>query len=414
MVRGPWQKSGSFTYRAVSETGTRALILSAEDYTGNSPAQDRGTALSREVRGRADREQHRVRRVQRRREGRTAPDALGVLSHYDAVLWYTGDDTIPRETYQGVGNASRLAVQELYEVREFLNEGGRAALHRQARGTAHTSGNPQFYDPFENAACVGAVAPRCRPVYGSGDWRERRARVLVRRRPREHRGRGRRRRESVQRARRGQPVRGARVGPQRRGQRRQPEQRQLVHHDERPDASGRVPAVRELGVRQVRPPRRAVRPELGRVVRPLPDRGRGLQAPDEHGHAAGGRHLSFWTSYNTEAGLGLRVRRGAHRRPGELDDAAAGPHRARTRATAARRAGGSSTRTSTTTRRWSRPPARARRPATHRGLERRHRQLRRLAAVEGRPGAYAGQEIELSIAYVSDWSVRASACSSTT
>jgi hypothetical protein len=25
-------------------------------------------------------------------EGRTAPDPLGVLSHYDAVIWYTGND----------------------------------------------------------------------------------------------------------------------------------------------------------------------------------------------------------------------------------------------------------------------------------------------------------------------------------
>jgi zinc carboxypeptidase len=164
------KKSESFTYEAVSETGRRALILSAEDYTGASPVQDPSgphylsfyeDALA------ANNIAFDVYDVDA--HGRTAPDNLGVLSHYDAVLWYTGDDTIPRETYQGPGNASRLAVQELYEVREFLNEGGRALYTGKHAGTAHTAGNPQFYDPFENAACVGDVAPRCRPVYGSGD-----------------------------------------------------------------------------------------------------------------------------------------------------------------------------------------------------------------------------------------------------
>jgi Zinc carboxypeptidase len=164
------KKSESFTYKAVSETGRRALILSAEDYTGASPVQDPNgphylsfyeDALA------ANGVAYDVYDVDA--NDRTAPDNLGVLSHYDAVLWYTGDDTIPRETYQGPGNASRLAVQELYEIREFLNEGGRALYTGQHAGTAHTSGNPQFYDPFENAACTGDVAARCRPVYGSGD-----------------------------------------------------------------------------------------------------------------------------------------------------------------------------------------------------------------------------------------------------
>jgi hypothetical protein len=36
-------------------------------------------------------------------------------------------------------------------------------------GTDSTSGNAQYFDPFENAQCVGDVRPRCRPLYGSGD-----------------------------------------------------------------------------------------------------------------------------------------------------------------------------------------------------------------------------------------------------
>ena len=92
-----------------------------------------------------------------------------MLSHYDAVLWYTGDDVIPREPGWGPGNVSRLAPEELFAIRDFLNEGGRVAYIGKNVGTDATSSNPQFFDPFENAQCVGDVAPRCRPLYGSGD-----------------------------------------------------------------------------------------------------------------------------------------------------------------------------------------------------------------------------------------------------
>ena len=74
--------------------------------------------------------------------GRTAPDNVGVLSYYDAVIFYTGNDVVTREPGWGGGNASRLAMQELNELRDFMNEGGgpvhgparRAAVHQRGRG----------------------------------------------------------------------------------------------------------------------------------------------------------------------------------------------------------------------------------------------------------------------------------------
>ena len=48
-----------------------------------------------------------------------------MLSHYDGVIWYTGDDIVTREPGWAGGNASRLALDEALEVRDFLNEGGR-------------------------------------------------------------------------------------------------------------------------------------------------------------------------------------------------------------------------------------------------------------------------------------------------
>ena len=170
---GGKQRSGSFTYRVVSDTGKRVLIVAAEDYTGASPIQgvtapkylDYYTeALD------ATGVQYDIYDVDE--QGRTAPDQLGVLSHYDAVLWYTGDDVVTRELGWGPGNASRLAMQELNEVRDYLNEGGRVLYTGQRAGQQYTTGlGTQLYDPFDNLQCSSdpAVTARCLPLHGAGD-----------------------------------------------------------------------------------------------------------------------------------------------------------------------------------------------------------------------------------------------------
>ena len=167
------KKSESFTYKAVSESGNRTLLLSAEDYTGKSPGPQPGGPLYLDYYKQAledngiaydtyDVDAH----------DRTAPDALGVLSHYDAVLWYTGDDIVVRELDQNGGTSSRLALQELYGIRDFMNEGGRVAYVGKNAGSADTTAVAQYYDPFENRDCAvtdTTVAPYCRPLFGSGD-----------------------------------------------------------------------------------------------------------------------------------------------------------------------------------------------------------------------------------------------------
>jgi hypothetical protein len=171
---GGGEQSDSFTYEVESDSGSRVLILSAEDYTGASPVKVGVTApqylsfytdaltandVAFDV---YDVDAH----------GRTAPDNLGVLSHYDAVLWYTGDDVVTREPGWGPGNASRLAMQELLEVRDFLNEGGGVLYTGQRAGQQYTPGlGTQLYDPFENKQCSAdpAVLARCLALSGSGN-----------------------------------------------------------------------------------------------------------------------------------------------------------------------------------------------------------------------------------------------------
>jgi hypothetical protein len=124
---GAGKTSDSFTYTAKVESSNRVLVLAAEDYSGISPVYKKTNgptylsyyldALAAAGYG-AD-----VYDVDA--NGREAPSLLGVLSHYDAVIWYTGDDIITRERGMVPGTASRLANDEMTAVRAFLNEGGR-------------------------------------------------------------------------------------------------------------------------------------------------------------------------------------------------------------------------------------------------------------------------------------------------
>ena len=166
--------SPSFTYRVASDTGRRVLVLAAEDYSGASPVKPGVTApqyLSFYTNAlAANGVAFDVYDVDA--NGRTAPDALGVLSHYDAVVWYTGDDVVTRELGWGPGNASRLAMQELLEVRDFVNEGGRVLYTGKPAGQQYTPGlGTQLYDPFENRQCSAdpAVEARCLALSGSGN-----------------------------------------------------------------------------------------------------------------------------------------------------------------------------------------------------------------------------------------------------
>jgi Zinc carboxypeptidase len=170
---GGGETSDSFTYTVESNSGRRVLIMSAEDYTGASPLQPPGgpfflsyyeDALS------AAGIDYDVYDVDA--HGRTAPDNLGVLSHYDAVVWYTGNDVVTREPGWGPGNASRLAMQELLEVRDYVNEGGRVLYTGKSAGQQYTTSfGTQLYDPFENKQCRAdpAVQARCLALSGSGN-----------------------------------------------------------------------------------------------------------------------------------------------------------------------------------------------------------------------------------------------------
>jgi hypothetical protein len=150
---GGGKQSESFTYTARVESSNRVLVVAAEDYSGISPPYKKTNgpnflsyyleALAANGIG-AD-----VYDVDA--NGRRSPDALGVLSHYRAVIWYTGDDVITREPGMSPGTASRLANDEVLDVRAYLNEGGRVLYTGKYAGFEYAFGYE--FQPETNAPC---------------------------------------------------------------------------------------------------------------------------------------------------------------------------------------------------------------------------------------------------------------------
>ena len=126
------------------------LLLAAEDYTGNSPAPRtpaRSTSTPTSRRCGPTASSPVVYDVDAK--GRVAPHPLGVLSHFEAVVWYSGKDIIPRDPTQGPGTASKIAHDEIVGIRDFLNEGGRVFASGQNLPYAHMNAYP--YPPGPTA-----------------------------------------------------------------------------------------------------------------------------------------------------------------------------------------------------------------------------------------------------------------------
>ncbi len=159
-------KSRSFTYRVRHDIGGDVLILAAEDVTGASPSQDRTRGKYVAAYAKAlQRAGYSVDTYDVDRFDRRAPHHLGVLSHYKAVLWETGDDIIPRGASQPGGTAAKLALDLELAVRDYVNEGGKLVFTGQYAGFAQAQDGSYFYNP--NEAEQGECAVReypCLPL----------------------------------------------------------------------------------------------------------------------------------------------------------------------------------------------------------------------------------------------------------
>ncbi|MDP1849144.1 MAG: M14 family zinc carboxypeptidase [Solirubrobacteraceae bacterium] len=153
-LRRGFVRSERFTYTVQSDTGDDVLVIANEDYTGVNPTYPAGTSAPKYV------AQH-VAAIEASGRGadvwdvdaQGVPHDLGVLSHYDAIVWYLGDNRITQDpadvlTSTPFGNLPDLSVAEEQQyltlaVRDFLNEGGKLV---HAGETAQYEGRPGISD----------------------------------------------------------------------------------------------------------------------------------------------------------------------------------------------------------------------------------------------------------------------------
>jgi hypothetical protein len=86
---------------------------------------------------------------------------LGVLSHYAAVVWYTGDDDYVRDNGQTLG-VSKLFDDQMIAVRDYLNEGGKVLVTGQR--ALQAAWNGYSYNPLGRVPAF----PQCSSNTSSG------------------------------------------------------------------------------------------------------------------------------------------------------------------------------------------------------------------------------------------------------
>ena len=170
-------ESERFTYTLARDTGADVLVLANEDYTGvnptypagtNAPKYDEAHVAAIEAAG-YDADVWDV-------DAQGVPHDLGVLGHYEAVVWYLGDNRITQDPEDELiqtpfGNLPDIGVAERQQyltmaVRDYINGGGKL-IH--AGETAQYSGLPGIGDAVgglyyalngdDTAECVVSTVP---------------------------------------------------------------------------------------------------------------------------------------------------------------------------------------------------------------------------------------------------------------
>ena len=160
--------SETFTYTVASDTGNEVLVLAAEDYSGASQLPAYASTTSPNYVGyytaAAQGAGYASDVYDVDANGRTAPHHLGVLSHYDAVVWYAGNNLATRDaSHPGGSYVGKLASDIEVAVRDYLNEGGKAIVTGQHFSVEHSFGlgyNPSGEPPY----CPVGPVEECIPL----------------------------------------------------------------------------------------------------------------------------------------------------------------------------------------------------------------------------------------------------------
>ncbi len=137
--------SPHFTYRVRDDQGARVLVLAEEDYTGVNPTYPAGTNAPRYAQQYVDAlRANGIRSLVWDVDKDGVPHDLGVLGHFDAVVWELGDNRLtqddadePVESVIGELPDSQVADRTkdlVLSVRSYLNEGGKLAYTGETTG----------------------------------------------------------------------------------------------------------------------------------------------------------------------------------------------------------------------------------------------------------------------------------------
>ncbi|HEX2360785.1 MAG TPA: M14 family zinc carboxypeptidase [Jiangellaceae bacterium] len=156
-------RTAPFTYAVHDDIGSDVLILAVEDTTGISPVQGVRSAKY------ADEHASALAAAGYSSDvydfdtmGRLAPHHLGVLSHYDAVVWETGDDSLLRSRGQVPGTTAKAAFDIEVSVRDYLNEGGKLVLGGKNALMGQRDG--YVFNPTAPPECTNPDDPVCFPL----------------------------------------------------------------------------------------------------------------------------------------------------------------------------------------------------------------------------------------------------------
>ena len=163
------KKSDAFTYTQVSDTGNPVLVLSSEDYAGPSgaPGATDAPRYLDSYKNALDDLGVKYDVVDNGGANRVAPSALGTLSHYKAVVWYTGDDLVTRVPGQPGGTGStKMLDDQILAARDYLNEGGKVLVTGQ--NALEGAWDGYLFNPF-GATPPNPLCPRNFSVGNGGN-----------------------------------------------------------------------------------------------------------------------------------------------------------------------------------------------------------------------------------------------------
>ncbi|GLI27736.1 zinc carboxypeptidase [Agromyces rhizosphaerae] len=130
-------ESEHFTYVLEEDSDAPVLVLANEDYTGVNPTYT-GVTAPKYADAHADAlAANGVASATWDVDAQGVPHPLGVLSHFDAAIWYTGDNRLTQDLEDFITSTpfgplpdSSVAERQQYltlAVRDWLNEGGKLA-----------------------------------------------------------------------------------------------------------------------------------------------------------------------------------------------------------------------------------------------------------------------------------------------